>query len=110
VSHPEKVLGESLITHDESTKVLEPCEHSLDLPLPLVASERAAVLRPVFSGPPMAAQSAPRRRRTSSASSLCDVEDVVADEARRERPNKPGGHVFITKLKPGPKGPAYEFN
>ena len=51
MEHPEKVLGESLIAHDDPPKVLEPGKESLDLPPPLVASERPTVLRPVCSGP-----------------------------------------------------------
>jgi hypothetical protein len=44
VEHPEKVLGEALIAHDDPPKVLEPRKESLDLPPPLVATKRATVV------------------------------------------------------------------
>jgi hypothetical protein len=53
VQHPEKVLGESLISHDQSPKVLEPRKESLDLPTPSVATQWTTVLRSVRSRLPM---------------------------------------------------------
>src|SRR5262249_58838606 len=88
VEHPEKVLGESLITYDESSKVLEPGKESLDLPAPLVATQRTTVLRLVCSGPPVW-----RNQLRASAGQFCiqsvRLVGVVADETRWERPDEP---------------------
>jgi len=45
VQHPEKVLGESLIAHNDPAKVLQPGKESFDLPPPLVATQRATTER-----------------------------------------------------------------
>ena len=88
MQHPEKVLGESLIAHDKSSKVLEPGKKALDLPPPLVASERATVLGPVCAGPPM------RCNQLHAAPGKFCIQavrlvGVITDETHRERLDKP---------------------
>jgi hypothetical protein len=53
MEHPEKVLGEAFIAHDDPPKVLQPGKESFDLPSPSIASQRATVLRLVCPGPPV---------------------------------------------------------
>ena len=87
MEHPEKVLGEALITHDDPPKILQPGKESFDLPSPSVASQRATVLRPLCPGPPV------RRNQFHATARQFRVQPVrlvgvVADETRRELADK----------------------
>jgi hypothetical protein len=88
VSHPEKVLGAALIAHDDPTKVLEPGKESLDLPPPWVATERATVLCPMCSGPPVWRNQLHTSPGQFSVQSVRLV-GVVANETLWERTDKP---------------------
>ncbi len=48
-----EVLGVSFVSGDDSSKVLEPCEHAFDLPTTNVTAQRAAVLGLLFPIRPM---------------------------------------------------------
>jgi hypothetical protein len=87
VEHPEKVLGEALVTHDKPPKILQPGKESFDLPSPSAAPQRATVLRPLCPGPPV--------RRNQFDAMACQfgsqsvrLVSVVADETRWELAEK----------------------
>ena len=87
MEHPEKVLGEALIAHDDPPKVLQPGKESFDLPSPSVAPQRATVLRPLCPGPPV------RRNQFHAMAGQFGVQSVrlvgvVADETRWELADK----------------------
>jgi hypothetical protein len=82
VSHRKKVLGVTLVADNEPPKILEPGKESLDLPPPSVATERATVLCPVCSGPPVWRNQLHTSPGQFSIQSVRLV-GVVADETRR---------------------------
>jgi hypothetical protein len=87
VSHPEKVLGESLIAHDKPPKVLEPGQESLDLPAAEVATQRTTVLSPLCPDPPV------RRDQFHATTGQVHIQPVrlvgvVADETHGEMSDK----------------------
>src|SRR6516164_8632430 len=47
VKHAREVLQIILVTRDQPTIILEPCEQPLDLPSVTIASQEASILRPV---------------------------------------------------------------
>ena len=87
MEHPEKVLGESLIAHDNPPKVLQPGKQSFDLLSPSVASQRATVLRPLCPRPPVGCNQFDAMARQFGVQSVRLVR-VVADETRGELPDK----------------------
>jgi hypothetical protein len=87
VEHPEKVLGEALIAHDDPPKVLQPGKESFDLPSPSVAPQRATVLRPLCAGPLV------RRNQFHAIARQFGIQSVrlvgvAADETRWELADK----------------------
>src|SRR6516164_11535478 len=47
MEHAREVLQIILVTRDQPTIILEPCEQPLDLPSVTIASQEASILRPV---------------------------------------------------------------
>ena len=53
MKHAEKVLGNSVVAHDDPPKVLKPGKSRSTFPLPSVATQWATVLRRLFPGAPV---------------------------------------------------------
>ena len=87
MEHPEKVLGEALIAHDDPPKVLQPGKESFDRPSPSVAPQRATVLRPRCPGPPVWRNQFHAMARQFGIQTVRLV-GVVADETRWELADK----------------------
>ena len=81
MEHPEKVLGEALITHDDPPKILQPGKESFDLPSPSVAPQRATVVCPLCPGPPVTRNQFDAMACQFGIQSVRLV-SVVADETR----------------------------
>ncbi len=87
MEHPEKVLGEALIAHDDPPKVLQPRKEAFDLPSPSIAAQRATVLRPPCPGPPVWRNQFDAIARQFGIQSVRLV-SVVSDETRGELADK----------------------
>ena len=53
MEHPKKVLGVTFISHDQTSKVLQPSKKPLDFPPPLVSLQPTSILGRVLSTPTM---------------------------------------------------------
>src|SRR5712691_4214868 len=53
MEHPEKVLGVTFISHDQTSEVLQPGKKPLDFPAPLVSLQATFILGRVLSIPTM---------------------------------------------------------
>ena len=82
MEHPEKVLGEPLIAHDDPPEVLQSGKETLDFPPPPVAPQRATVLRPQCPGPPVGRNQLHAMARQFVIQSVRLV-GVIADETLR---------------------------